>query len=184
MAPGAVHITPSQSVTTFLQGLDEMQGARFGMLVSRRYSIEAIRRWAISVPDYWSSGSKTLLMEPEPWKVSLRVPTRGPGFVEFGTVAHRIEPRFKKALFFKASGGTPAARVSVVSRSTHYITGRPLKGGPVSSNMVFARGVNHPGVKAVPRLRHVLLDAFDQFGTETMPKLMKAALAGTADAGS
>ena len=58
------------------------------------------------------------------------------GFVEFGTRAHEITPRARKALRWAAS---PA--------------GRRLSGAPrVGAAVVFARRVHHPGTKPYPFL--------------------------------
>lgn len=75
--------------------------------------------------------------------------------VEFGTRAHTIVPRRRKALRFAAN----AASVR--------LSGTPRKGGSV----IFAKRVRHPGTKAQPFMLPGATHAIQQLGADFIVKL-------------
>lgn len=72
-------------------------------------------------------------------------------FVEFGTKAHEIVPRTKKALRFALGGAATLA-------------GRPRAGASV----IFAKRVKHPGTKAKPFMRPGAKRAIDKLGVDAI----------------
>lgn len=75
-------------------------------------------------------------------------------FVEFGTKAHTIVPRRRKALRFAAGGSAT-------------LSGRPRSGGQV----VFAKRVRHPGTRAQPYMVPGAKRALEKLGVDSIIKL-------------
>jgi len=96
--------------------------------------LAAIREQKLLVPRRTGNLVRSIgLGSITPTAVVTRATAAYAAFVEFGTRAHDIVPRIKKALRFAPSG---SGRLS----------GAPRSGGPV----VFAKRVRHPGTRANP----------------------------------
>lgn len=100
----------------------------------RNLGLSAIREQKLLVPRKTRNLSRSIgLGSITPTAVVTRATAAYAAFVEFGTRAHDIVPRVRKALRF-APGGTGR------------LSGAPRSGGPV----VFAKRVRHPGTRAKP----------------------------------
>lgn len=100
----------------------------------RTLGLSAIREQKLLVPRKTGNLGRSIgLGSISPTAVVTKATAVYAAFVEFGTKAHDIVPRVKKALRF-APGGSGR------------LSGAPRSGGPV----VFAKRVHHPGTKAQP----------------------------------
>lgn len=100
----------------------------------RNLGLSAIREQKLLVPRRTGNLGRSIgLGSITPTAVVTRASAVYAAFVEFGTRAHDIVPRVRKALRF-APGGTGR------------LSGAPRSGGPV----VFAKRVRHPGTKPSP----------------------------------
>lgn len=100
----------------------------------RNLGLSAIREQKLLVPRRTGNLGRSIgLGSVTPTVVNTVASASYAVFVEFGTRAHDIVPRVKKALRFAVGGN---AR----------LTGTPRTGGPVR----FARRVRHPGTRARP----------------------------------
>lgn len=96
--------------------------------------LSAIREQKLLVPRKTGNLGRSIgLGSITPTAVVTRATAAYAAFVEFGTRAHDIVPRVRKALRF-APGGSGR------------LSGSPRSGGPV----VFAKRVHHPGTRAHP----------------------------------
>jgi len=100
----------------------------------RTLGLSAIREQKLLVPRKTGNLGRSIgLGSISPTAVVTRATAVYAAFVEFGTRAHEIVPRARKALRFAPSG---SGRLS----------GAPRSGGPV----VFAKRVRHPGTRPKP----------------------------------
>lgn len=93
-------------------------------------------------------------------------------FVALGTRPHRIEARNAKALAFPAGGSNRL--------NTFTVNGRIRSGVTNLRDVVFRRGVNHPGTKATHFLAVALNNSVPRLRT-IIQKHVSAALAGEAN---
>lgn len=152
-------------------GLTGVQLADFWRRVHTAFALLEVRNFAIRVPQRWSTGSKTLLYKADTDSVELHTAVSALRFVEFGTRPHIIRPVRAKALAWKAGPGAPAERVTAVTRTRHYITGAPLK-TPVTTGMVFAGAVRHPGTQAMHYLENTIRASAAIFTTKMLPNMI------------
>ena len=121
-----------------IKGIPELQ-TRLSRLkpspeLMRELGLSAIREQKQLVPRKTGNLGRSIgLGSITPTAVVTRATAAYAAFVEFGTKAHTIVPRVRKALRF-APGGSGR------------LSGAPRSGGPV----VFARRVRHPGTKPHP----------------------------------
>lgn len=130
--------------TEYVRGVPQLQSrlraispARSGDAIMRRLALSTVREAKLLVPRKTGNLGRSIhVAAVTPSSATVEASAKYAGYVEFGTRAHEITPKARKALRWAASP-----------------EGRRLTGSPrVGAAVLFATRVHHPGTKPEPYL--------------------------------
>ncbi len=124
-----------QGYTQLQARLHAVGNVKVGEAMMKRLGLTVVREAKLIVPRKTGNLGRSIgLISVTPNSATVAATANYAGFVEFGTGAHEITPKAKKALRFAATAG-----------------GRRLSGSPrKGADVVFAKRVHHPGTRAHP----------------------------------